>query len=84
MISARALKAARVAARLQQQELAKLGHISVPTLKNMETSNQAVESCRSIALHNVLKSIEQCGVKIEEAHFPDGKRKYTISWEEVV
>jgi hypothetical protein len=74
------LKTGRVAARLGRESLGTLVNASVPTIKNLESKREAIESVRSSTLHSILKCLSEKGIELGAKQEPDGSVVYSVTW----
>jgi hypothetical protein len=74
------LKTARVAARLGRESLANLVDSSVPTIKNLESRQEAIQSVRSATLLGILKCLSERGIELGAKQEADGSVVYSVSW----
>jgi hypothetical protein len=74
------LKTGRVAARLGRESLGKLVDTSVPTIKNLESKREAIQSVRSATLLGILQCLSDKGIELGAKQEPDGSVVYSVTW----
>ena len=74
------LKTGRVAARLGRESLGKLVDTSVPTIKNLESKREAIQSVRSATLLGILQCLSDKGIELGAKLEPDGGVVYSVTW----
>ena len=74
------LKTARVATRLGREGFANMVGASVPTIKNLESRKEAIQSVRHSTLANILECLSDRGIELGIKQEPDGGVLYSVTW----
>jgi hypothetical protein len=74
------LKTGRVAARLGRESLGELVQASVPTIKNLESKREAIESVRISTILRILKCLSDKGIELGAKQEQDGSIVYSVTW----
>jgi hypothetical protein len=74
------LKTGRVAARLGREGMASKVDTSIPTIKNLESRQEAIQSVKSSTLIGILKCLSERGIKLGARQESDGSVTYSVTW----